>query len=1121
MFRFLLLVLIWFSFATPAFAIGSIIVAAIAPTLVGTFAATALAFAINMVASTIVSKMFAPDAPTGGNQAAQPNPGNRQQLPPAGDNKIPVVYGSAYVGGIITDMSISENNQDIYWVVALSEVTNTETSGTPDTITFGNVYWGGKLVIFGTGAAVTGLKDESTDEIQDVTGNMDIWLYSNGSNNPANTSTSAISVMQASGLVYTWDSTKLMSNCAFAIIHIRYSQTRNLTGLNQTRFQITNSRKAPGDCFLDYFTSTRYGAAIPVANIDTASLTALNTYSNELITYNLYSGGTSTQKRFEFNGTIDTNQKIMGLIQSMSDSCDCLVKYNEITGLWGVIVQTSTAVPVMNINDSNMISAITVSPIDLANSFNIIEVKFPDGSSKDSFNSASFDLAIINPSLLFPNEPVNKQSVNLYLVNNSVTAQLIANRMLEAAREDLQITVEIGYVGLQLEAGDIITLTNANYGWTDKQFRIGKVVEKFSDSGQVTAALTLMEYNAAVYDNYNITQFTPAPNTGIGSPTAFGTIPVPIISNQLPNAVNPAFNVNVTTSSAGITQYAEVWYSAYQYPTDTQRIFAGTTEINANGDPYDINTAMPAVQLFNIPAGNWYFFSRMVNSIASSNFSLASAILNWRPTTFQYTERYLSVAYGDDLVGTGFSLDPRGKYYYGLANQSTSTPSLVASDYKWYLADPAFGTNIYLAYINYGNRKFGFDSDFATYAAGSGAFVPTTTTKFDPRLWAALPDGTNFIDLDHSTGQVTQTGTTTVGTGQVKIVNTNDGQVVASLDQFLDFGGAATYTGSAATVTIDIYGRVVGFTTPDNFYMSQQAFTATSGQTVFTPTARVSGYIAGQDLIFQNGALLSTNDYTETSTTFTLNVGATLGDIITCVSMRAVSSGAYYENLSLNVLSTATNTAVWDSVQMPYQLINVGDIITFLNTGTPAQYTVTGVNYATQTITFSTTVTGVTAGQTFYRYRASGSSYPVFSRFEFNLVSAGSYTPTDWAVHSGFELLFLNGTVVNEQDYDIASGAITNFPAVTTGKMTMIQFGQNNLTTPIGTPANVLTYTVIGQSTYSFSYIPQGFNLYANGLLYGQTTDYFTATGSYTLANTPTDNTTVLVQQSFGRQGAA
>ena len=89
---------------------------------------------------------------------------------------------------------------------------------------------------------------------------MDIWLYKNGSSAPTNTSTSAISVLSEPNLIYKWDATKLMSSCAFAIVHLKYNQDRNLTGLQQTRFQVTNARSAPGDCFLDYFTSQRYGA---------------------------------------------------------------------------------------------------------------------------------------------------------------------------------------------------------------------------------------------------------------------------------------------------------------------------------------------------------------------------------------------------------------------------------------------------------------------------------------------------------------------------------------------------------------------------------------------------------------------------------------------------------------------------------------------------------------------------------------------------------------------------------------------------------------------------------------------------------------------------------------------
>jgi len=472
---------------------GFIVSSAFGAAFAATLGGQILAFAINMVISSVISSVFAPDTPTA-NQQAQPNPGNRQQAPPAGDNKLPVVYGTAYVGGTIVDMSISSDNQDIYWVFALAEVTNTETGGTPDTFSFGQIYWGGKRVVFSTTPGelykVTGLLDESTNETQNITGYMDIYLYRNGSSSGVNTSTDAITIMSASNLIYKWDSSKLMSNTVFAIVHMKYSQSRNLVSLNQTRFQITNSRTLPGDCFLDYLSSTRYGAAIPVAQIDTTSLTDLNTYSSTTIPYTTYTGGSATVSKFAFNGTLLTNQKIMQNIQNMANCCDCLVRYNEITSQWGVIVQKTTYTVAMAIDNTNTIGGITVSPIDISNSFNVIETKFPDGSEKDSFASSTFDLAQIDPSLLFPNEPVNKQSVNLYLTNNNVTAQYLAIRMLKAAREDLQIQVEINFTGLQLDAGDIVTVTNANYGWTAKLFRITKVTQKL-----VIQALLLLNFS--------------------------------------------------------------------------------------------------------------------------------------------------------------------------------------------------------------------------------------------------------------------------------------------------------------------------------------------------------------------------------------------------------------------------------------------------------------------------------------------------------------------------------------------------------------------------------------------------------------------------------------------------
>jgi len=1037
-------------FAFPVFAAGTIIVAAIAGSAwvaANAVLATAIAMAINMVVATVISKaFFNPNQPSGDfGSGSSPNPGNRQQVPPATDNKLPVVYGTAFVGGTIVDLSISNNNQVLYYVLALSEVTNTNTSQFPDTITFGSIYYGGKKVFFlPDGHTVDYLLDESTG-LTDTTvnGKIAIYLYRNGSNTPANSSQSAISVMQDPNLVYQWDNTKLMTNCAFAIIKLNYSQTANIRGIEQTRFQITNSRTNTGECFFDYLINTRYGAALPSNQIDTASLNELTSYSNELINFTDSSGNPATQPRFRFNGTIDTNRNILDNLQDMASCCDCLIKYKEITGQWGVIVQRSAYSVAMDVNDSNMIGAITITPQDIAASYNLVECKFPDSSSQDTFNTAVFDLAQINPSLLYPNEPVNKVSVSLPLTNNSVTAQLLAIRLIKQGREDLNIDVAVNFIGLELDAGDVVTVTNANYGWVAKLFRILKVIQTFSDDGSVVIKLSLTEFNPAVYDDVSITQFSPSPNTGIGDPLFFGTIPAPTVASSTPNAATPTISIAVTSASSGISQYAEVWYSAFATPTSNQRIFGGITAVQASGNPYNINSSMGNVVLSNVPSGNWYFFSRMVNSLGTSNFSPASALFNWNPTTIQFSNRYLIVAYADNATGTsGFSTDPTNKTYFGIRNQTSSSPVSNPALFTWFLANPAFGTNNFLLYINRGDRKFTFATGTAEYAAVTGAYVPSDTTLYDQSLWSALPAEVNYIDLDLRTGQLIATGTTTVGTGEIRVTNNSDGKVVASLAPLLNFGGNPTFTASVATLTVDIYGRVLGFDAPDDFYYSMEQFTANSGQTVFNVT-RGSDYLINNCWVFQNGCWLEPTEFTDTGGAtgdVTLDTGATIFDIITIISFKSV-----------NTTSGAFNSFTVDTV---------------------------------------------------------------------DLTNASSYTASGFTLTSGYELLFLNGVVLLDQDYDIVGQNITNFPNLLTGKLSVLQWTQNNLGVPTGTPINVVVNTVTGQDIYPFSYVANALNIYENGVLLDEGTDYTAGSGIYTLATVPNNANQLLLQQTFNRAGA-
>ncbi len=1040
-------------FANYANAIGMTIALAITGATLATagFGTLAIAFAINMVVSVIISKAFAnnPSYDNGISGSTIENPGNRQQVPPASDNKLPVLYGSAYIGGTVTDLSISSDNQQLYYVLSIAEVTSTNSGQTPDTYTFGNIYFGGKLVTFqANGYTVASLTDESTGIVDTtVDGRIEFYLYNNGSYSPVNSPYSAIEVMQASALSYSWDNNKLMSNCAFAILHLTYSQSANIRGLEATKFQITSTRNSTGDCFYDYLINTRYGCAIPEYQINTDSLDALTAYSNESFTYTDYEHNTATQPRFKFNGTLDTKSTVMENLQSMATCCDCLIKYNEISAQWGVIVQAPSYDYVMDINDSNMISAIQITPLDIASSYNVVECKFPDESNQDAFNSATFDLAQIDPTLLYPNEPVNKVSLSLPLVNNSVTAQYIADRTLKAGREDLQVQVTVNFVGIQLESGDIVTLTNSNYGWVAKPFRINKVIQQFNDDGSIGVQLNMSEYNAAIYEDVLVTQFTPAPNTGIGDPTFFGIPEAPDVVSEYPDVTNPYFVIQTRTTQQGIVQYAEIWYSAFTNPLQEQMYFAGTSEIQSNGNPWEAYTLLPNITLNNIPAGNWYFFSRMVNNLASSAYSPPSTLLQWRPSTYQFSEKYLNVAYADAIDGTGFDLDPRGHTYYGLHNTSGTDVSTNPADYTWYLAPSAFnstGALVYLLYSNRTGRRFSFATGFAAYAASTGAFVPTSTLVYPPSIWAGLQDGINNIDLDQRTGQLLQTGTTSTTSGELLVTNNPQGGVVASLYPYLanQFGdGVTQVTSAVATLTVDVYGRVVGFETPDDFNYTQQAFTATSGQTVFTVT-RGSGYISGQCWVMKNGCLLDPSEYTDTSGstgTVTLSVGATTGDIVTITSFKSSNSS-----------------------------------------------------------------TGV---------------YASFTRNGATLTNQATYTASGFTLNSGYELLFLNGTIVNSQDYDISGQDIT-FIGNASGNLQVIQWSENNLNIPNGNPTNIDTFTVIGQVIYAFSFNINAFNLFSNGVLFKQGTDYTVSTGTYTLSNAPTTITNIMVQQTFSRTGA-
>jgi len=582
-------------------AIFTAIVAAIGLTGIAAAVATTV---LSVAASFVVSKLIAPRGASGNSQQEDAVTGSRVQLPPATNNKLPVVYGTAFIGGSITDAKISTDLQTMWYVISMAEVTNTMPGDTPDTITFDQLYYDGKLVAL-SGAQVTSLSTNTAGGAEvdtKINGNLFIYTFPNGSFSGTNTGgQSAITIMSDAAIpadqrwnqgIYTaGGQSAAMTNTAFVIVKVIYNQDAGTTSLGAVTAKITNSRTKPGDCIKDYLLNDRYGCAVPLAGIDTASMTALNTYSDKPIVYTPMGGGpTTTQVRYRFNGPVDTTSNCLSNLQDMVDACDSWMQYSELTGKWKVVINKAydetpdalTFNDLYSVTSNNLTSGIQVNPTDLNQTFNQVEYQYPNTNIKDQLDFIFISLQDDLPGLLSENEPINKLGLKNDLVNNYVQAKFIAIRRLLQGREDLIITLQTDYSGIQVEAGDVIRVTNETYGWTDKLFRVSNVIEEKDAEGNLFARLTGFEYNATIYDDdLDITDFIPADNTGLQDPNIISVPDAPAVVANVATTLN-FLNVSGNVPSSGLVLNLDFNYG---FDSNIANHLYYTTVNNSNGAP--------------------------------------------------------------------------------------------------------------------------------------------------------------------------------------------------------------------------------------------------------------------------------------------------------------------------------------------------------------------------------------------------------------------------------------------------------------------------------------------------------------------------------------------------------
>jgi len=629
--------------------------AAAIATWIGATSAVAVAavnFGVRYLASSVVSSLLS-NRDGGSAPGAQADQGSRIQLPPATDNKLGVVYGSAYVSPVTIDAKISADQQTMWYVLALTEVTQTGvlTMGNIDSTTNTDIYWGDKQLIFGHGSDRTRVTSWITGDGQTdarCNGNMFVYLYRDGSTGGANTTQSAITVLSDSTIApdQRWNSSRYtgvgysptMHKTAFAIVKLKYNQDAGVTQLEQFKIKLTNSLTRPGDCIRDYLTSDRYGCGIPITQVNTANLTALNDYSDQLITYTTVNNTQATQPRYRVNGPINAGATCLQNLQTLVDTCDSWLQWNEAIAQWGVVMNrsyldTTTYNDLLVINSSSITTGVSINPVDLTSSYNIVESQFPNKYIKDQtdYNFVYLDTADLNP-----NEPTNKLVMQLPMINDSVQAQYLGTRRLIQSREDLVVTFGMDYSGIQIDAGDVVRVQHPTYGWgpyaadptnPDKLFRVEQVQEAKTEDGQLGVKLVLIEYNEQVYANIDIQDYDPAANTGLTDPTIVGTPAAPTVIDLDVDA--GTFSVQAIVPLQGQITSMEYWYGpTIDIENNNYRLW--DTQYNSSGPIYAPGT-IEITNVVGFAPGTYYWKARALTQSTKSSFS-TSSVLAWNPT---------------------------------------------------------------------------------------------------------------------------------------------------------------------------------------------------------------------------------------------------------------------------------------------------------------------------------------------------------------------------------------------------------------------------------------------------------------------------------------------------------
>jgi len=474
------------------------------PPFIAVAIAYTIVFATVVGVSMGVSRLLTPKMPS----MSDLNDRGTMTRTPTGPRQI--IYGQSKVSGPIVYLATSGNkNEYLHIVVALAGHEVQE---------IGDVYFNEDLVLTGSGDGYATGKYAAS-------GDYDGSLI----HKHLGTSTQTVDTTLQTDFPTDWDSNHRLRGIAYIYCKLTFSNEIFVGGIPNISCVVKGKKvynpdtlttaysANPALCLRDYLTDADLGMGMDTSEIDDTSVIAAAAICVEQVEIKPVTTPATNENRYECNGQVVTSSTPDSIIGQILSAMAGTIAYS---GGQVVVYAAAYRAPSLTLDETHMAGAFTVSTRTSARD-RVNAVKGTYISEANQWTAADFP-QITSATYLADDDGIYHWcDVILPFTTSSSAAQRIAVINLRQAREEIIFTAKFNLTAMQLRAGDTVMLTNANLGFSAKEFQV--IAWSLASDGTPPTPvieLQLRETASSIYD-WNVTDeiaVEGAPNTNLPSP---------------------------------------------------------------------------------------------------------------------------------------------------------------------------------------------------------------------------------------------------------------------------------------------------------------------------------------------------------------------------------------------------------------------------------------------------------------------------------------------------------------------------------------------------------------------------------------------------------------------------